>query len=192
MPIPAFTIDGVIPPFVGANGPGGSSQNSTPFVATSVEVVSRLGGTPLRAGILKDWLEHRRLLRALGVTSGFQWLDGSFVEAKEPNDIDVVTFFRRPDAALSAPEIEVLLRENPEVFSRRVIRSKRALDAFFVDLDATSEAIVDQSRYYFGLFSHRREDFLWKGMLKISLADDDDLALAMLSLHDGGDAEAAP
>ena len=190
MPIPLFTIDGVIPPFVGADGPGGAPQNSTPYAVTPIEVASTLGDTSRRAEIIRDWLEHRRLLRGLGVTSGFQWLDGSFVEQKEPSDLDVVTFFRRPAGARSAPEIEALWRANPEVFQRQPVRSKRRLDAFFIDLDAASEAIVDQSRYYFGLFSHRREDFLWKGMLRASLTDeDDDPALAVLGSGCAGEME---
>jgi hypothetical protein len=38
-------------------------------------------------------------------------------------------------------------------------------DAYYVDLDVVhTTAIVDQTRYWFGLFSHRRTG-VWKGML---------------------------
>jgi hypothetical protein len=96
MPIPAFSIDGVLPPYVGPGGPGGAPQDMTPYVATAVEVVLTLGTTPRRRTILGRWLDHRAALRGLGFQRGFQWLDGSFVEQKEPNDLDIVTFVFRP------------------------------------------------------------------------------------------------
>ena len=43
-------------------------------------------------------------------------------------------------------------------------------------LEWPGELIVEWTRYYCGLFSHRKDDFVWKGMLKIDLntiADDD-------------------
>jgi hypothetical protein len=41
-------------------------------------------------------------------------------------------------------------------------------DAYFVDLSTEPASVVDQARYWFGLFSHRREG-QWKGMLQVSL-----------------------
>jgi len=113
------------------------------------------------------------------LTDGFQWLDGSFVENVEahlgrpPNDIDVVTFFRRPvahvlDAAwiIHAPSLISAL------FFPPITKANYLCDAYAVDLDAPSEAIVMQTRYWFGLFSHRRVTQLWKGMVQIPLAVD--------------------
>ncbi|WP_430649493.1 DUF6932 family protein, partial [Bradyrhizobium uaiense] len=38
-----------------------------------------------RRSILRGWLLHRKALRAVGFGTGFQWIDGSFVEkGKEP------------------------------------------------------------------------------------------------------------
>lgn len=181
MPVPAFTIDGVIPPYTGANGPGGASQQMTPYEATPLEVVQRFATTERRREILRHWLEHRLLLRDLGIVAGFQWLNGSFVEDKEPNDLDIVTFFRRPAAAQTPLAMAQLMRANPEVLLTAPIKAVRRLDSFLVDLDATTEAIIDATRYWCGLFSHRRGDDLWKGMVKVSLdpAEDD---IALLSL----------
>ena len=53
MPVPAFTIDGVIPPYTGANGPGGASQQMTPYEATPLEVVQRFATTERRREILR-------------------------------------------------------------------------------------------------------------------------------------------
>lgn len=181
MPVPAFTIDGVIPPYTGADGPGGTTEQMTPYEATPLEVVARFAGSDGRREILRHWLEHRQLLRDLGIQVGFQWLDGSFVEDKEPNDLDLVTFFRRPAGAQTSLQMHGLMRANPATLMRRPIREARKLDAFFVDLDGSSEGIIDATRYWCGLFSHRRVDGLWKGMVKVSLApEDEDLALISL------------
>jgi len=183
MPFPAFNIDGVIPPFVGARGPGDSRTYMSPHEASPVEVIARLGGTPQRRNILKGWLAHRMELRAVGVVTGFQWLDGSFVEDKEPNDLDIVTFFRRPLAAPTAATMAELMMRTPSVFSRAQVKEAHHLDAQLVDLNATPEAVVDLTRYWAGIFSHRRGDLMWKGMLKVDLDDrDDDLASLVLEV----------
>ena len=40
--------------------------------------------------------------------------------------------------------------------------------------------MVRNTHYWFGLFTHQRETFIWKGMLEISLQDDDESALELL------------
>ena len=52
--------------------------------------------------ILDGFLRFRELLTQAGFVSGFQWVDGSFLENVEmlenrpPNDLDVVTFYIPP------------------------------------------------------------------------------------------------
>jgi hypothetical protein len=188
MPIPPFSIDGVLPPYVGASGPGGLLQDMTPYVVTAVEVVSTLGTTTKRKEILGGWLNHRAVLRGLGFQRGFQWLDGSFVEDKDPNDLDVVTFVFRPPTAPGPIELNALIRAHSHVFERSQVKATYMLDAFFIDLNGSPEAIVSVSRYWLGLFSHRRIDGLWKGMLQVRLENvADDLAAAVpLSAAPGG------
>ena len=41
------------------------------------------------------------------------------------------------------------------------------------EIMANSKIIVDDTKYWFGLFSHQRNSSLWKGMLSISLDSDD-------------------
>jgi hypothetical protein len=170
MPIPAFSIDGVLPPYVGSGGPGGAPQDMTPYVVTAVEVVLTLGTSPKRRTILAHWLDHRAALRGLGFQRGFQWLDGSFVEEKEPNDLDIVTFLFRPATVLGHADLGGLIGANAHLFDRPQVKTSYMLDAFFIDLDASPEGIVNVSRYWLGLFSHRRADGLWKGMLQVRLA----------------------
>lgn len=182
MPIPPFSIDGVLPPYVGPQGPGGRVEDMSPYVVTALEVASTLGGTKERKNILRGWLKHRAALRALGFQRGFQWLDGSFVEAKEPKDLDVVTFLFRPPGIYDVTDLVALMTANAHLFQRFSVKASYALDAFFIDLDGSPETIVNASRYLLGLFSHRRGDDLWKGMLQVRLENtaDDGAASALL------------
>jgi hypothetical protein len=182
MPIPKFTHDGVLPPFVGPDGPGGGAHDMSPYPATASEVVATLGDSDERKEILRGWLQHRADLRALGFVHGFQWLDGSFVEEKEPKDLDVVSFFYRPAGLADPTALVRLMGANPSVFVRPLVKRAYHVDFLPIDLDGSPEGLVGLTRYYLGLFSHRRNDYVWKGMLQVSLEDpaDDALALALL------------
>lgn len=182
MPIPPFTIDGVLPPYVGPSGPGGAFEDLSPYEVSATEVVATLGGTQNRQDILRKWLTHRDLLRASGIQQGFQWLDGSFLEQKEPNDLDLVSFIYRPVHAIQAADWNAFLTNHLALIDRGELKRNFRLDALFIDLAGHPEVIAEVTRYYMGLFSHRRGDGLWKGMLKVRLdnADDDADALAIL------------
>jgi hypothetical protein len=182
MPIPLFTIDGVLPPYVGPHGPGGAFEDLSPYEVSAFEVVSTLGTTQNRQDILRRWLDHRSALRSAGITRGFQWLDGSFLEQKEPNDLDTVSFIYRPPTALQSADWVAFINENKPLFDRSQLKQKFRLDALFIDLHGHPESVVEMTRYYAGLFSHRRGDGLWKGMLKVRLenAADDADAFAIL------------
>lgn len=187
MPIPAFTIDGVLPPYVGPDGPGGTSEDLSPYVVSATEVVTTLGGSDQRKTILRGWLRHRAALRAIGFNRGFQWLDGSFVEKKEPRDLDVVTFFYRPRGVNDPTALARLLRDHIDLFGRAQVKAGFALDFFPVDLDGSPETLVNLSRYWLGLFSHRRGDDLWKGMLQVRLENPDDDTAALVALDPPAD-----
>jgi hypothetical protein len=149
----------------------------SPYVASAVEIVSTFGTSAKRKKILAHWLDHRADLRAVGFQQGFQWLDGSFVEDKDPNDLDVVTFVFRPPTAADDATFNAFLTANRHVIDPTQIKARYMLDVFFVDLNAFPESVVSVSRYWFGLFSHRRIDEIWKGMLQVRLEDvTDDLA----------------
>ena len=77
MPIPNFDHNQVLPPHLG--DPRVRSQLS-PYPATSEEVCRKFATSDERGEILRGWLQFRQRLLALGVTDGFQWLDGSFLE----------------------------------------------------------------------------------------------------------------
>lgn len=79
-------------------------------------------------------------------------------------------------------EKRLIFIANADLFNRNRTKELFKCDAFFVDLDKKSELLVDDTRYWFGLFSHQRETALWKGMIKISMQTqaEDDAAAALL------------
>jgi hypothetical protein len=189
MPIPDFDHNLVLPPHVGDHA--ASRANMSPYPCTSLELCAKLGGTVERQRILRGFFELRDVLRSFGLL-GFQWLDGSFTEDKEnssdpkrkgpPGDIDVVTFYR-PPTALPSPMPANLAALLPVIQDRDATKKRFHVDHILVRLDLTPEILVDDTRYWFGLFSHRRGDDVWKGMLQMPLetATDDTLAIGTLN-----------
>ena len=181
MTIPQLTIAGILPPFKGS-GPGDAFDLMSPYEVGPVDVLQRFGTTDERKAILRNWLDHRTVLRGLGIDQGFQWLDGSFVEEKDPHDLDLVTFFHRPASVQDAAGWRALWFGSPTVFSRPEAKRTYNLDTFFLDLDGDPEDLVSTARYFLQLFSHQRDSFLWKGMLQVRLEDTGEDALAMTLL----------
>lgn len=179
--IPDMNASSVLPPFVG-EGPHVRATTS-PYEATILDVVRRFGSSLERVSILRGLLSYRSAFRAIGVVDGWQWLDGSFVENVEatrkrpPSDLDLVTFSRVPCDPAAKQEFVIA---NRDLFVPGRTKALYKCDAFFIDLDKKPELLVDDTRYWFGLFSHQRETLLWKGMLKVPMQSDDEAALAML------------
>lgn len=180
--IPAFNVSGVLPPFVG-NSPTAPATMS-PYWTTMTAVVRRFATSVERMEILTGLLNYRAALRNLGLADGFQWIDGSFVEHVEstrnrpPADVDVVTFASRPD--IQPDEWKKLVKANISLFDTAQAKQQYRCDAYFVDLGKKPATIVNDTRYWFGLFSHQRDTSLWKGMLALPLVSDDDAARELL------------
>lgn len=82
---------------------------------------------------------------------------------------------------------QALVSQNINLFAQPMVKAALRLDAYFVELDGTPETIVDMTCYWFGLFTHRRPDFMWKGILKVEFEADsmaDDLAQIELRIAD--------
>ena len=182
--IPELNQSGVLPPFIPEQGPT-ELAGMAPYRSTITEFVCRYAQTPERITILAGLLEYRRRLRETGFTQGFQWLDGSFVENVElnrgrpPADIDLVTFAARPN--INAKDLRSLVTNNKELFIPAECKAKFYCDAYFVDLNVHPIHLVNSTRYWFGLFSHQRESYLWKGMIEIAIQCSDDEALEILN-----------
>jgi hypothetical protein len=175
MPIPPFDgILNVLPPHLG--NPTRPAELS-PYVCTAEELCQRFATSPARKEILDGFLRLRQELMRLGI-EGFQWLDGSFLEdietqeSRNPVDIDVVTFISRPDNEVA---ITAILSARRELWYKPQVKSTFRADHFLVPLCCEPETLVESTRYWYGLFSHRRDpDRVWKGMLRIELAATDD------------------
>ncbi|TAN20938.1 MAG: hypothetical protein EPN33_14230 [Acidobacteria bacterium] len=172
--LPAFTLAGLLPPYCGTNP--AQPQSLAPY-PTSVEVVARaLSHTAKRSEIFRGFLQFRLALQKAGLNDGFQWLDGSFTElievreSRNPNDLDVVTFFRRPPHLRSDPLWAEFFASNSTLFHPLSNKQNYHCDSYFVDLDIDPLTLVAQTRYWYGLFSHRRVTGEWKGMLEVPLA----------------------
>lgn len=171
--IPAFDISGVLPPYLGPN-PAISAIRS-PYQSDILELVQRFATSKERATILHGLLDYRAALATAGLGDGFQWLDGSFVENIEsterrpPGDIDAVTFFRRPPQHREITDWLPFWQTIKHLFDPKLSKANFQCDAYPVDLDAPSNGIVNQTGYWFGLFSHKRVSHQWKGMVEIPL-----------------------
>ncbi len=166
MPIPKALPDGRLPPFL-KDDPTQRNRVS-PYRATPAELIKRYATSPHRIRILQGLLDYRAELRRVGLSDGYQWIDGSFVEerpSREPDDLDLVTVASLPPS---------VAQQDERLFDARETRKQFLCDSYFVDLRASSrtDAIAD-AIYYFGLFSHRRRTQQWKGLVQIDLITPD-------------------
>lgn len=186
MPIPDFGLGNVLPPFL-ANDVVGAFAPRSPYSATMSELVTRFATSPERAAILRGLLHFRDEIRNLGFSTGFQWIDGSFVEQCEvvkgrpPSDVDVVSVMRRPDLyAEDAAWAQFVDQYGDTLLDQAHCKAAFHCDAYFIDLDIPPEFVSQQAAYWFGLFSHQRDTFRWKGMVQVELQCDDDAASVVL------------
>jgi hypothetical protein len=141
-----------------------------------LELCQRFGTSPERRKILGQFLDFRQRLADEGLTTGFQWLDGSFhedIESQEgrpPRDLDVVTVYWGYDDSFQGQ----LMANFPEFANPKLAKANFALDHYPMDASYHPEATVELARYWISLFSHNRLA-VWKGMLRVELntiADD--------------------
>jgi hypothetical protein len=182
--LPSWNALGLIPP-IDEQQP--TSPERSPYAVSLTDFVLRFGQTQPRRVVLAGFLKYRSELHAAGLVSGFQWLDGSFLEnvevleARAPNDIDVVTFFDLP-----ADKSQLDLQQQfPELFpanrdAHQKLKTVYCVDAYVEHLGKVPSRLVRQASYWYSMWSHRRNQ-AWKGYVQIDLASNDDaLATAQL------------
>ena len=179
VPIPAWNAQGVIPPINALNP---TSAERSPYTVSLIDFVDQFSTSPERRTVLDGFLRYRAALHGAGLTQGFQWLNGSFLEDVEtlegraPRDLDVVTFYRLPagqlqqDVQLLAPHLFPINRTAQEQ-----LKANFHVDAYLVHLGMIPERLVERSTYWYSLWSHRRNQ-LWKGYVQINLAPTEDAA----------------
>ncbi len=176
-PIPPFDHNLVLPPHLGS--PTLASELS-PYPCSTVDLCRRFGFSPERRAILAGFLDFRENLHAGGLLTGFQWLDGSFLEdietreTRPPNDLDVVTVYWGFDATPLAAEF-------PEFANPPLAKANFHLDHYPFDAGYSPELTIEMTRYWISLFSHNRLG-VWKGMLRIELNTPSEDAAARLEL----------
>ncbi len=185
VPIPLWNSEGLLPAVDRANP---TSANRSPYPVILGDVVVRFGNSPQRTAIVNGFLGYRAALHAAGLTSGFQWLDGSFVEDIEtgsrkrpPGDIDVVTFYRLAGGVTQA---EIIAR-HPDLFPAdqpgiQALKDRFQVDARTVHLGQSGETLAGRGAYWSGVWGHQRDTFTWKGFLQIDLSPAGDAAAQAL------------
>jgi hypothetical protein len=172
--IPNFDHNGVIPPHLGSPQEGGHQMS--PYPTTSLEFCEKFATSPERIDILKRFLEFRSEMRKSGI-SGFQWLDGSFVEDIEnssrnrpPQDLDILTFYY----PITVAQNTNILANFIEFVDRKACKTKFKLDHLMINIGVNPVIIIEFTRYFLQLFTHNR-DQVWKGMLKmeVGITDED-------------------
>ena len=187
--IPKLSTAGVLPPFLPTSSPSDRSSVA-PYIVSIANLIDRYAFNDKRKKILSGLLNYRRILKNSGIIDGFQWIDGSFTEdvetikSREPSDIDIITFAHRPKDHVDRDAWEKFVTDNPMLFNPGATKHNFLCDAYYVDLNTHPEYLVKNVSYWYGLFSHQRATFLWKGMLEISLDQSEDGYNDILSQED--------
>ena len=182
--VPSWNARGVIDP----NNPlSPTDANRSPYAVSLTAFVEAFATSVARATILQGYLRYRAELHTAGLVKGFQWLDGSFLEnievneMRDPGDIDVVTFYEMP-----AAQSQASLRANyPGLFpvngvEHEALKKRLCVDAYYQQLDgnkptltAAASRLVNWSAYWYSMWSHRR-DLSWKGFMQVDLSGAED------------------
>jgi len=181
VPVPSWNARGVVDP---ANPSSPTGADRSPYAVSLREFVECFGTTHSRITILQGYLSYRARMHAAGLVSGFQWLDGSFLENiemlehRDPKDIDVVTFFDMPPGHNQLS----LMAGNPGLFPTNgaehdAIKTTHFVDGYSQVLAAPAARLISKATYWYSMWSHRR-DMTWKGFFQVDLAPAEDAAAA--------------
>lgn len=172
MPVPAFSPNGYLPPYLGT-WPSAGASGVSPFELSISELCSHFGWSAARRQILDGLLSLRATLRNEGLLNGFQWIDGSFceqierIEGRDPRDVDVATFFRRPANLRSQAALSAWIASHGPLIDPAQSKATYRCDHYFVDLGSgPADRVVQQACYWHSVFSHRRNN-AWKGFVAI-------------------------
>ena len=154
--IPDWNNAGLLPPFL--DNP--ASPDRSPYRASLSETMIRFGSAGAgRRELLSGLLDFRAALHEAGLTRGFQWIDGSFVEDVEssreraPGDIDVVTFFYIPEGHTEGSFADAF----PDFFNPPAMKRAFGIDAYPMPINLNDlETIIRRVAYWHDMWSHTR------------------------------------
>lgn len=168
MNLPSWNSMGIIPP-ASVAAPVGRARS--PYPISIADFVVRFAISSSRVAILRGLLAYRTRLAVAGMSIGFQWVDGSFLEnielleSRSPRDVDVVTFFQLPGNVTQ----DEMFQANPDLFDLAKVKRDFQVDAYFVSLSESAPAeLVADSAYWYSLWGHRRNGS-WKGYAQVEL-----------------------
>lgn len=190
VPVPSFDLRGLLPPFLGVDA---TTSDRSPYWATMPELVRAFGTTSHRRQLLRKLIAYRTLLAQDGYVHGVQFIDGSFVEnveivaSRNPSDIDVFSILNAPQKYLDGQSTWASLGLSfwrDEITNRELNKQRFCLDTYavlFDELQSNPIHLISQIIYWYGLFSHQRDTFAWKGFAGLALDPDaDQVALSEL------------
>ena len=173
--IPEWDDNKVLPPIHPDTPEGQEHENwyRAPYVARLVEFVTRFVTTPERVELMERFLNYRTALHQAGISQGFQWINGSFVEnieqssrSRPPKDIDVVTFFFREESTREGYET---------LFDPEITKLNFDVDGYGIELGRPLAVVTAiDIGYFHGMWSHRRVDHVWKGFIQVQLDPEED------------------
>ncbi len=189
MPLPPFDIRGLLPP---VNGSNPTHPDRSPYFCTMTELCSALGTSDHRKELLRNLIGYRALIGSDDFVAGIQFINGSFVEnieaieGRQPKDIDVFSILMPPAKYVNKP---VLWQTTGSVFWQNEIadnpknKARFSLDVYGLIVDVSNLGnFLQQSLYWYSLFSHKRTNHDWKGFAAVPLnAADDQTALAAIA-----------
>ena len=153
-------------------------SDRSPYRASLSETMVRFGSAGGdRRELLSGLLDFRAALHEAGLTKGFQWIDGSFVEDVEslrgraPRDIDVVTFYYMPEEHTTEESFDNAF---PDLSNPSAMKWDFGIDAHLVAINLNDlETIIRRVAYWHDMWSHALEGTR-KGYVQVDLDPSDD------------------
>ena len=178
--IPDWNSAGLLPPFLG----NPASPDRSPYRASLSDTMVRFGSEGEgRRELLAGLLYFRAALHEAGLTMGFQWIDGSFVEDVEslreraPVDIDVVTFYYMPEGHATEESFDNAF---PDLSNPFAMKWDFGIHAHLVAINLNDlETVIRRVAYWHDVWSHARggprtREGTRKGYVQVDLDPSDD------------------
>jgi len=143
------------------------------------EFAATFGTTPHRRVLIRNFIAYRSLLATDGYESGIQFVDGSFVEnveviqGRDPKDIDVFSLLSVPKKYFS--DSAAWHANGFPFWQNEIVDQAKNKDRFSLDTYAMlyeelqPVSLIKNVIYWYGLFSHQRDTYAWKGFVAVLL-----------------------
>lgn len=186
--LPEWNTEGLLPSVYDSSIENGGEIRS-PYRIDLASFMNRFAFSPARRKLCRKLLSFRKDLHQTGIRSGFQWLDGSFlenievIEQRDPRDIDVVTFYHPPHGENE----ESLYEKYNLLFAPGKVKINYAIDNYYHTLGKKLDATqVRKISYWYSMWGYRRDGYS-KGFVEVSLDPSQDIGAERVLDIDIGD-----